>query len=119
MFFRSPRLRRICSKSAFGRKSSATASFTEKIGATSGAGGSIALKAGTSIFRRCAITAGLLLAFSGALEIAQGLMHQGRTADWFDLLANGLGLASGLGVSALGLGRWMIWVENLLLRARK
>jgi VanZ family protein len=64
--------------------------------------------------RRYLLAGALLLAFSGALEIAQGLMHQGRTADWFDLLANGIGLATGLGLSALGLGQWMIWVEKLL-----
>jgi hypothetical protein len=56
----------------------------------------------------------LLIAFSGVLEIAQGLMHQGRTADWLDFLANSLGVSFGLGISALGLGNWMVWVEKLL-----
>ena len=56
----------------------------------------------------------LLIAFSGALEIAQGLMHQGRTADWFDFLANSLGVTAGLSVAALGLGNWMVWIEKLL-----
>ena len=60
----------------------------------------------------------LLVAFGGALEIAQGAMHLGRTADWFDFLANTLGVAAGLAVAALGLGNWMIWLEKLL-RVRK
>ncbi len=59
-----------------------------------------------------------LIALGGSLEIAQGLMHEGRTADWFDFLANSLGIATGLGVAALGLGDWMVWVERLL-RVRK
>jgi hypothetical protein len=40
-------------------------------------------------------------------------MHEGRTADWFDMLANTLGVSTGLGVSALGLGYWMVWIERL------
>jgi VanZ family protein len=56
----------------------------------------------------------LLIALGGSLEIAQGLMHEGRTADWLDFLANSLGIATGLGVAALGLGDWMVWVERLL-----
>lgn len=56
----------------------------------------------------------LLIAFGGALEIAQGLMHEGRTADWLDFLANTLGITTALGVGALGLGNWMVWVEKLL-----
>jgi VanZ family protein len=63
---------------------------------------------------RYVVVGSLLIAFSGALEIAQGLMHQGRTADWFDFLANSLGVSAGLGVAALGLGNWMVWVEKLL-----
>jgi hypothetical protein len=60
----------------------------------------------------------LLIAFGGALEIAQGLMHQGRTADWFDFLANSVGVALGLVAASLGLGNWMVWLEKLV-RARK
>ena len=37
-----------------------------------------------------------------------------RLTDWFDMLANSLGIATGLGVSALGLGHWMVWIERLL-----
>jgi VanZ family protein len=55
-----------------------------------------------------------LAALGGSMEILQGLMHNGRTADWLDMLANTLGICSGLLVAWLGLGRWMIWVERLL-----
>lgn len=68
--------------------------------------------------RRYPVVGALLIAFGGALEIAQGLMHEGRTADWFDFLANSLGVSAGVGLAALGLGNWMIWVETLL-RVRK
>jgi VanZ family protein len=60
----------------------------------------------------------LLVAFGGSMEIAQGLMHEGRTADWFDFLANSLGIATGVTLAYLGLGNWMVWVEKLL-RVRK
>jgi VanZ family protein len=60
----------------------------------------------------------LLIAFGGSLEIAQGLMHEGRTADWFDFLANSLGVATGVTLALLGLGDWMVWIERLL-RVRK
>jgi VanZ family protein len=56
----------------------------------------------------------LLIAFSGALEIAQGLMHNGREAEWLDLLANALGVTSALIVASLGLGKWLVWIERLL-----
>ncbi len=67
---------------------------------------------------RYLIVGSLLVALGGALEIAQGAMGQGRTADWWDFLANSLGIATGLGVAALGLGNWMVWIEQLF-RARK
>jgi hypothetical protein len=60
----------------------------------------------------------LLIAFGGALEIAQGLMHEGREADWFDFLANSLGVGSAVTLALLGLGNWMVWIEKLL-RIRK
>jgi VanZ family protein len=56
----------------------------------------------------------LLMAFGGALEIAQGLMHEGRSADWLDFLANSLGIAAGIGIASLGFGNWMVWIEKLL-----
>jgi VanZ family protein len=56
----------------------------------------------------------LLIAFSGAIEIAQGLMHNGRQAEWLDLLANTCGVTAALTLGALGLGRWMVWIERAL-----
>jgi VanZ family protein len=56
----------------------------------------------------------LLIAFSGALEIAQGFMHNGRQAEWLDLLANTCGVTAALVLAALGLGKWMMWIERLL-----
>jgi VanZ family protein len=55
----------------------------------------------------------LLLLLGAALELAQGFMGLGRTADWRDLLANSLGILTGLGLSYAGLGMWMVWVERL------
>jgi VanZ family protein len=60
----------------------------------------------------------LLIAFGGSMEIAQGLMHEGRTADWFDFLANSIGVGTGVTLAMFGLGDWIIWVEKLL-RVRK
>lgn len=55
-----------------------------------------------------------LIAFSGLIEIAQGLMHHGRQAEWYDFLANTLGVTTGLVLASLGLGKWLVWVERLL-----
>lgn len=60
----------------------------------------------------------LLIVLGGSLEIAQGLMHEGRTADWLDFLANSIGVATGVTLAMLGLGDWMVWIEKLL-RVRK
>jgi VanZ family protein len=55
-----------------------------------------------------------LIGFSALIEIAQGLMHNGRQAEWLDLLANTCGVTAALIIASLGLGRWMIWIERLL-----
>jgi VanZ family protein len=55
-----------------------------------------------------------LIAFSGVLEILQGVMHNGRSAEWLDLLANACGVTTALVFASFGLGRWMIWIERLL-----
>jgi VanZ family protein len=56
----------------------------------------------------------MLMALGGVLEVAQGLMDQGRTADWWDMSANAAGVIVALGVCALGLGNWIVWIERLL-----
>lgn len=55
-----------------------------------------------------------LMALGGSMEIAQGLMHNGRSAEWLDMVANTAGIVVGLLVAWLGLGRWLVWVERLL-----
>jgi len=55
----------------------------------------------------------LLVVLGGALELTQGAMHAGRTADWLDFLANSLGIATALGIAAVGLGMWAVWIERL------
>ena len=73
---------------------------------------------GVSQRSRYLMVGALLVAFGGTMEIAQGLMQEGRTADWFDFLANSLGIATGVLFAYCGLGNWMVWVEKLL-RVRK
>jgi VanZ family protein len=53
-----------------------------------------------------------LLALGGGIEIAQGLMGLGRTADVRDFLADGLGVLIGLGACLAGLGHWVSWIER-------
>jgi VanZ family protein len=64
--------------------------------------------------RRYWLVAVGLLILGGSIEIAQGLMHNGRDAEWLDMLANTLGVGAGVGLASLGLGMWMVWVERLL-----
>lgn len=47
-----------------------------------------------------------LLGFGIALELAQFLMHAGRTADPLDMLANACGVFAGLVVARIGTGGW-------------
>lgn len=56
----------------------------------------------------------VLLALGIAVEIAQQAMGLGRTAEPRDVLANGVGIAFGLIVAALGVSGWMRGVERLL-----
>ncbi|MEY4760455.1 MAG: hypothetical protein RLZZ200_311 [Pseudomonadota bacterium] len=54
-----------------------------------------------------------MLAFGGAIEIAQGLMGLGREADLHDLMADGLGVFVALLLALTPLGRWAVFVESL------
>jgi VanZ family protein len=54
-----------------------------------------------SAFRSVAALAAGLLVLGGAIEVAQGLFTVTRSADWLDWLADSIGIAAGLGVSAL------------------
>lgn len=68
----------------------------------------------SGLFRpgRYLVVGAALVAFSGGLEIAQGVMAIGRTADWWDFLANTLGVTTGLGIALAGLGSWMLAIER-------
>jgi hypothetical protein len=55
-----------------------------------------------------------LVALGGGIEIAQGLMDLGRTADWLDFSADAAGVAAGLMLCLLGLRHWASWIERRL-----
>jgi VanZ family protein len=55
-----------------------------------------------------------LLALGGSLEVAQGLMQLGRTADIFDVAANAAGVGSGLLLALAFTGAWARRFESWL-----
>ncbi len=59
--------------------------------------------------------AAALLALGGGIEIAQGLMQLGRTADILDFAADGAGMAAGLLLCLCGLRHWASWIERRFL----
>lgn len=67
---------------------------------------------------RYPLVAVALIGLGGLIEIVQGLMHNGRDADWLDFVANVLGVSLALAVAYAGLGGWLVWLERLL-RLRK
>ncbi|HEV7713953.1 MAG TPA: VanZ family protein [Steroidobacteraceae bacterium] len=69
--------------------------------------------AGVTHRKRYAIVGVLLICMGGLIEILQGAMNNGREADWFDFMANSLGIVTGLAIAYAGLGMWMVWVERL------
>lgn len=58
-----------------------------------------------------------LLAFGGAIEIAQGLMKLGREADLLDLVADVVGTVIGLVLTLTPLGRWPALFERWMAKA--
>ena len=58
-----------------------------------------------------------LLLFGAAIEVAQELMHLGRTGDVMDWLADAGGVAVGLVACLAGLGHWVAWIERQVRRA--
>jgi VanZ family protein len=66
---------------------------------------------------RYPIVAALMLAFGGAIEIAQGTMGLGRDADILDWVADSVGVAVAVALLYLGLGGWARWIEGFLFRA--
>jgi VanZ family protein len=53
-----------------------------------------------------------MLVLGALIEVAQGLMGWGRTADIRDFAADALGVALGLALLYAGLGSWMAQVER-------
>jgi hypothetical protein len=53
-----------------------------------------------------------LLGLGGVIEIAQGAMGLGRTADWYDWYADLAGTGAGLMLGLIGLGAWATKLEN-------
>jgi VanZ family protein len=68
---------------------------------------------------RYLILACWMLAFGAAIEVAQGLMGWGRTADIWDLAADAVGVAMALALVYIGFGSWMSWIERLLGLSRE
>lgn len=63
---------------------------------------------------RYPVVAIALLVVGALLEFAQQAMGVGREADWLDVVANLLGIATALGLAYAGLGSWMLRVERRL-----
>ncbi len=55
-------------------------------------------------------------AFGAAIELLQGMLTSSRTADWADIVANGLGVITAWAVAAGGLAGWARHVEAWLAR---
>jgi VanZ family protein len=70
--------------------------------------------AGMTDRSRYPILAVLLILLGGAIELAQGVMGFGRSADWHDLLANSMGIGVAIIAAYAGLGSWMSRIERLL-----
>ena len=52
-----------------------------------------------------------LLAFGAFIEISQSTVAY-RSAEWFDMLANGVGIGVGLTIALIGAGGWCLRFEN-------
>jgi VanZ family protein len=55
-----------------------------------------------------------LLAFGAAIEVLQGLMNIGRSAEWLDMLANTLGIGVGFVIATWVTGGWSRRFESWL-----
>jgi VanZ family protein len=60
----------------------------------------------------------MLVVFGGLIELVQGWMGLGRSADIMDLLADSVGIALGLLLVFSPLGRIAPWLESKLFGAR-
>ncbi|MFO1504371.1 MAG: VanZ family protein [Steroidobacteraceae bacterium] len=57
-----------------------------------------------------------LVAFGGFIELLQA--HVGRDAEWFDLLADAIGVVLGLLLALTPLGLWAHWIESRFTGSR-
>ena len=55
-----------------------------------------------------------LLAFGASIEVLQGLMNIGRSAEWLDMFANALGIGLGLVIALRVTGDWSRRFESWL-----
>jgi VanZ family protein len=69
--------------------------------------------------RRYLLLAFWMLLFGAGIEVAQGLMGLGRTADVWDFAADAVGVAIALTLVYIGLGSWMRWTERFLGLSRE
>lgn len=60
-----------------------------------------------------------LVAFGGAIELAQGAMQLGRQAEWRDLVADGVGSLIGILLAMTPLGGWTKLIERRLPRGHR
>ena len=80
---------------------------------------SLAYWFGAVVVRRDLAWVGVaLLLLGGAIELLQGAMGLGRSADLRDLLADAVGIGIGLLLVLSPLGRLPVWLESRLFRVR-
>jgi len=80
---------------------------------------SLAFWFGSVVVRRDILWVGItLVALGGAIELLQGWMGLGRSADIFDLLADSVGISIGLLLVISPLGRVPAWLESKLFGVR-
>jgi VanZ family protein len=60
-----------------------------------------------------------MLLFGAGIEVVQGLMRVGRTADVWDFAADSVGTTVALALLCLGLGSWTRWIEQLVGLSRE
>jgi VanZ family protein len=63
-------------------------------------------------YRGYPLLAAALLALGVLIEVAQGFMGAGRSADAWDFVADAVGVFAGLAFMYAGLGSWMIQLER-------
>ena len=57
-----------------------------------------------------------LIAFGALIEICQSAIAY-RSAEWFDMIANVIGIGVGLTIALIGVGGWCVWFENRFVPA--